>query len=274
MGSIRALIFVVFPFAAAIEHGRLEDASRPARRAALRRRAHHWRADPIVTVLRVRRIDPRAVSALERQLGSWRAALRDGAARVGWKLGLGDAERIGDEIAVGHLTSASLLTSGATFKVGESTTLSADAEIAMQLAFDLPADADRATVCAAIGAYAGALELVDLRNADAAPAEVIATNIFHRAVAFGQWHPQLPTDAPEVRLLINGQLRAVAPMPSHNEVAERVRAAARLLGAVNEQLRTGDRIITGSVIQVSFTSGDDVRASFGAFSDVHLTTEP
>ena len=41
--------------------------------------------------------------------------MREGAERVGWKLGVGERERIGGELAVGHLTSATRLDPGATY---------------------------------------------------------------------------------------------------------------------------------------------------------------
>jgi hypothetical protein len=42
-------------------------------------------------------IDPRLAAALASQLERWRATLAGGAARVGWKLGVGEGERIGQE---------------------------------------------------------------------------------------------------------------------------------------------------------------------------------
>ena len=55
--------------------------------------------------------DPRLASALRRQL----ARRPDAARRVGWKVGRGDRERIGGEIVVGHLTSATLLEPGGSY---------------------------------------------------------------------------------------------------------------------------------------------------------------
>jgi hypothetical protein len=82
------------------------------------------------------RIDPRLASALASQLESQRMALHAGAERVGWKLGIGSRERIGDDFVVGHLTSATRLRSGATYRAGDAVTLcaDADAEVALELA--------------------------------------------------------------------------------------------------------------------------------------------
>ena len=49
-------------------------------------------------------VDPRLVTALRAQL-----ARRSSASRVGSKVGAGTRESIGGEIAVGHLTSGTLL---------------------------------------------------------------------------------------------------------------------------------------------------------------------
>src|SRR3954463_10309325 len=101
-------------------------------------------------------IDPRLVSALSIQLDRRRQALSAGAARVGWKLGVGDAESIRGEIAVGHLITATLLAPGATFDGTGATTLSADAEVAVEIGHDLSSDVDMASARRAIAGYAAA----------------------------------------------------------------------------------------------------------------------
>jgi 2-keto-4-pentenoate hydratase len=216
-------------------------------------------------------VDPRARGALASQLVSWREALDAGSARVGWKLGIGDAERIGEEIAVGHLTSASLLTPGSAFVGDPMASLSADAEVALQIGRDLAPDVDQQGARAAIAGYGAALEIVDLRGADGGAEAVIAGNVFHRAVAFGAFESAMPEGA-HGRLVVNGQVRASAPAPA--EVADRVCAAARLLGAVGERLRAGDRLITGSVVQVAVQAGDHVVADLGPLGHVAATIAP
>jgi 2-keto-4-pentenoate hydratase len=209
-------------------------------------------------------VDARAVATLERQLGRRRAALDAGAEHVGWKLGVGDAERIGDEIAVGHLTTTTLHAPGATF-TADTAALHADAEVAFLLGRDLGPDADEADARRAIAAYAAALEIVDLGNAGDGADAVIATNIFHRAVAFGPPGSALPDTG---RLIVGGETRASGSVSP--DLAARLCAAARLLGAVGESLQAGDRVITGSVVQVLVAPGDDVVADFGAFGRVEL----
>src|SRR5829696_7976667 len=127
-------------------------------------------------------VDPRLASALAAQLRTWRATLAGGAQRVGWKLGVGDRERIGAGPVIGHLTTATLLAAGEAFRATGITALHADAEVALELARDVEADRDPAR--AAIGGYGAALELVDLGPVAGGPEGIVATNVFHRAVAF------------------------------------------------------------------------------------------
>jgi 2-keto-4-pentenoate hydratase len=189
-------------------------------------------------------IDPRVRAALEEQL-SRRPA---GARRVGWKVGAGERERIGDDIVVGHLTSATVLESGSTYTGG--TGLHADAEVAVEVG----------------RGYAAALELVDLRGSDD-PEEIVAANIFHRAVAFGPTRVDLPPGL-EAALIINGEVKRIRPAA---DVDRRVAAVARILDALGEELRPGDRVITGSIVQLPVEPGDDVVADLGELGKVELS---
>jgi hypothetical protein len=193
-------------------------------------------------------VDPRLVAALRRQLERRPA----GAARVGWKYGSGDSERIGGEIAVGHLTTDTLVTEGSMYRGGGGD-LHADAEVAVEVSDD-----------GGIRAYAPAVELVDLARRGT-PEEVVATNIFHCAVAFGRFVDTLPPGL-EGALGVNGEVREAGPAPT--DVRQRVAAVARALAAVGEVLRPGDRVITGLVAQVPVRSGDEVVADFGALGRV------
>jgi 2-keto-4-pentenoate hydratase len=196
-------------------------------------------------------VDPRLVAALEAQLRR-----REGD-RVGWKLGIGDRERIGDEIAVGHLTSATRLESGRAYAPAYGELLHADAEVAVEIGPD-----------GEIVGYGAALELVDLRSPPDTPEDVIAANVFHRAVAFAPTRPALPPEGVEGRLVVNAEI--VAAGPSASDLADKVRAAGRILVSVGERLEAGDLIITGSIVQVPVAPGDDVEADLGPLGRVRL----
>ena len=195
-------------------------------------------------------VDPRLVAAMRRQL----ASRPSGVARVGWKYGSGDGERIGGEIAVGSLTSATLLENGSTYGGGGGD-LHADAELAVELGED-----------GAIVGYAAALEIVDLAG-DQSPEEVVAANDYHRAVAFGPFVEALPPGL-EGALVVNGERRTAGRAP--NDVAERAAAVARVLEAVGERLQPGDRLITGLIVNTPVASADEVVAELGALGRVEL----
>jgi hypothetical protein len=198
----------------------------------------------------VSEVDARLVSALRRQLASRPA----GATRIGWKVGSGNGERIGGEIAVGHLTSATTLEDGSTYR-GGGDDLHADVELAVELGDD-----------GAIARYGAALEVVDLAGEES-PEEVVAANVYHRAVAFGPFRETSPPGL-EGSLDVNGKRRAAGAAPA--DVVERVAAVTRVLAAVGERLQPGDRVITGLIVNTPIAAGDEVVADLGALGRVTL----
>jgi 2-keto-4-pentenoate hydratase len=150
-------------------------------------------------------VDPRLVGALQEQLGRRDELLRGGARRVGWKLGVGRREQIGCQIALGYLTTATLLGHAdhaplAALSGGE---LHADAELCIQLGTDLEHDADPDAVRAAITHCWPALEVVDLAPRAGEPEAVVVENVFHVAVAIGDTSIPL-TSKQEVICYVNG----------------------------------------------------------------------
>ena len=182
---------------------------------------------------------------------------------------MGETERLGREVALGYLTDASVVSPGSTWTAGREVSLHADAELALEIACGVTADADDATLRDAVAGYGAALEIVDLDDAPNGPEAVVADNVFHRAVAFGRLQREMPAGSTEGRLVVNGEVRATAPVDV--DVAARVRAVARLLEAMGEQLCRGDRLITGSVVQVAIRPGDEVVADLGRLGDVAVS---
>ena len=214
-------------------------------------------------------MDVRLASALDTQLRDWRSALAGGAERVGWKLGMGDRERMGGGPVIGHLTSATRLPAGATYRASGSAVLHADAEVALELGHDVGPGADVATAAAAIARFGAALELVDLTQLEGEPDRVVETNVFHLGVAFGPLERSALTAPAKGRLIVNGEVRAEDS--ARADYAELVHVVAALLAAMGEQLRAGDRLITGSVVQVPVRVGDDVVADLGELGRVQLS---
>jgi 2-keto-4-pentenoate hydratase len=200
------------------------------------------------------------------QLRGRREAIAAGARHVGWKLGVGERERIGGSLAVGYLTSATCVEAGTEWRAGLVSDLRFDVELAVELGDDVPRGASEVSVAG----YATALELVDLAPVLEDAVSVLATNVFHRAVAFGAFGA-LRAEAEGVAR-VDGETRARAPV--EDVVTERLLAAARVLEAVGERLRAGDLVITGSVVQVAFAAPAALEAEITGLAPVRLGVEP
>jgi 2-keto-4-pentenoate hydratase len=101
---------------------------------------------------------------------------------------------------------------------------------------------------------------VDLQAAGDAPT-IVAENVFHRAVCFGPMFPHLPLRVTG-RLLVDGRERAQAT--AAGDLKALVRRVRELLAAVGQDLSAGDRLITGSIVQVPVRPGEHVLADLGA----------
>jgi 2-keto-4-pentenoate hydratase len=195
-----------------------------------------------------------------------------GAERVGWKLGVGSSEQIGGQWAIGNPTSATQLESGAEYHGEDDVALHADAEVALEVGRRVAPDADREDALAAVAGYGTALELVDLEGASHNPEKIVADNVFHRAFALSPLDHALPSDGVRGKLLVNGAVRASGP--AEQDLGELVRWVAIALEAVGERLLAGDRLITGSVVQVPVATRDVVVADLGALGCVRLAVAP
>lgn len=195
-------------------------------------------------------VDARLVAAMRKQL----SRRPPDATRVGWKFGSGEEEQLGGDHVVGHLTSATLLSDGDTYR-GGGTKLQADVEIAVEVGQDLkPAR------------YGVALEICDTAL-DGSIEDIVVDNDYHRAVTFGPLKDELRPDLEGV-LLVNGELRAAGL--AADDITQRVAAVDRVLRAVGEELRPGDRVITGLIVNTPLVSGDEVVANLGCLGRVAL----
>jgi 2-keto-4-pentenoate hydratase len=136
--------------------------------------------------------------------------------------------------------------------------LHADTEVAVELGSDVDPMCDASPAAAAIDRLGVGLELVDLARPPSDLEGIVAANVLHRTVAFGPAvAPEGPLDA-EARSVVNGHVRAGGR--ARSDYGETVQTVARLLGAVGERLRRGDRILAGSFTQVPVRPGDQVLA--------------
>ena len=193
-----------------------------------------------------------------------REILARGAEPVGWKIGFNVAkiqERLGiDGPLAGFLTTNGLMEDGDTWSLGDDGPVIVESEVAVELGAD----------GRSIAALLPALELADEPDLDLDVEQILAGNIFHRAVAFG---PRVETREPgAARILVNGEEQHTVPADETGARLEAmVEAAAARLDVADEELRPGDRIITGIIAPPHFAAaGDVVRLELAELGGVEL----
>ena len=193
-----------------------------------------------------------------------REILAQGAQPVGWKIGFNvpkTQERLGiDGPLTGFLTTDGLLEDGDTWSLDDGGPVIVESEVALEVGPD----------GSSIAALFPALELADEPDFDLEIEQILAGNIFHRAVAFGS---RVETREPgAARILVNGEERHTVPADETGERLEAmVKAAAARLAAADEELRPGDRIITGIIAPPHGAApGDTVRLELEALGGVEL----
>jgi 2-keto-4-pentenoate hydratase len=202
--------------------------------------------------------DPRVRRGMERQLALRRKALEDGARPLGWKLGLGTPaamEKLGTSAPlVGFLTDRSVVDGECS--IGGWGKPTAEPEVAIHLAADVPGGAGAEEAAAAIGRLGAAVEIVDIGDASDVE-EVLAGDIFHRHVVLG---PTGEVQRAEVRLG-SADVEAVEdPYALTGDPATVVAHVAGHLAAFGETLRAGEVIIAGSIVAaIAVAPGDTLR---------------
>jgi 2-keto-4-pentenoate hydratase len=191
----------------------------------------------------------------EAMLTRRREILVQGAQPIGWKVGFNVPElqrKLGiDAPLAGFLTTDSLIEGE-----WDEYPVVVESEVAVEIGDD-----GRSIV-----ALLPALELADPPDLNLEIEQILAGNIFHRAVVFG---PRVETtEAGAGRILVNRE-------EQHSVKAEglerMVEAVAARLEAAGEELRSGDRIITGVLAPPhEAQAGDTVRLELEAVGGVEL----
>ena len=191
----------------------------------------------------------------EAMLTRRREILAQGAEPLGWKVGFNVPEiqrKLGiDGPLAGFLTTDSLIEGE-----WDEYPVVVECEVAVEIGDD----------GRSIAALLPALEIVDPPELDLEIEQILAGNIFHRAVAFG---PRVETTEPGPgRILVNGEEKhSVKP----DGLEQMVAAVAARLEAAGEGLRPGDRIITGVLAPPHEASeGDTVRLELEAVGSVEV----
>jgi 2-keto-4-pentenoate hydratase len=180
--------------------------------------------------------------AYQQQLTHWRASLSSGAHRIGWKIGFNPPavqEKLGlSEPVVGHLTSATLLGADGSHSLAGAQNALAEPEIAIEIGPHR-----------SIAGLAAAIEIVDIPALPEGPdevGEVVAANVFHRAVAIGSSKQVDSVEGIDANLSVNGRVARTAEASSV-DCAGMVDLVARVLEQAGERLEAGDRIIAGAL---------------------------
>jgi 2-keto-4-pentenoate hydratase len=188
-----------------------------------------------------------------------REILAQGAEPIGWKIGFNVPEiqeKLGiDRPLAGFLTSDSLVQ-----ERWDDYPIVVESEVAVELGTDGHS----------IAALLPALELADPPDLDLGLEQILAGNIFHRAVVFG---PRVETQEPGAgRILVNGEEQhALSAEQTAANLEAMVEVVARRLADADEELRPGDRIITGVLAPPhSASPGDTVRLELESLGSVEL----
>jgi 2-keto-4-pentenoate hydratase len=184
-------------------------------------------------------MDERVERGMRRQLAS---APLD---RIGWKLAL-NAPAIMDglgleEPALGWLARGRV--AGAEHSLSGSSAPAVEPELLLE--------ASGAGTVARLGV---ALEVVDLDRPLDDVEEVIAGNVFHRAVAFGELGP--PADPGEAVFSLNGEERA--RIAEFEPPADTLAFANRFLHELGRELAPGELVIAGALAPAAPVTAGDV----------------
>ena len=202
-------------------------------------------------------------------------ALQRGERHVGWKLAFGapaSLARFGlSGPVIGFLTDATVHPSGSTVSCSGWAGPVAEPELAAY--FDRDVD-DPGQASDSIGGIGPAIELANVDPPPADIGEVIAGNIYHRAVLFGDPDDRIAGfDVRGLRGTVEHDGETVGELDDLEGLTGRIEFivahAAGLLHAAGETFRRGDVVILGSVTPpLGIRPGQEIRFTLGAMKPV------
>lgn len=203
------------------------------------------------------RYDSRILRGMETLLKARQIRLDSGEKPIGWKVGFGAPASLKslelDAPLVGFLTDKVLLRSDSTLSLAGWTRPAAEPEVAVYLKDDLPGMTDRKTAQSAIAALGPAIEIADVNFPPKDVEAILDGNIYNRHVILGKSDPSrvgCKLDGLVGRVYRNGQETATVSdlQALTGNFIDIVQHLANLLSFIGERLRTGDVIITGSIV--------------------------
>lgn len=219
---------------------------------------------------------------LERQLEDRRRMLAEGRRPLGWKAGFGAPSALEkfdlDGPLLGFMTDATVLHDNASVDIGTWKRPVAEPELAVWIGEDLEADGDETKSRAAIAALSPAIELADVDPPPEVVEEILAANIFHRGVIFGDRSPDRRggiLDGLEARIQMDGEkVEAPADLEEMTGHIPRILAhMATSLADHGERIRAGEVVICGSVTPpLALSPGSTVEFELAPFSPITVHT--
>lgn len=208
---------------------------------------------------------PDLIEGTRRMLALRTERIRAGDGPIGWKLGFGAPaamERFGLAAPlVGFLTNSSIRPSGGLLSCAGWKGAVAEPELAVLIGSDVGPGDDAAR---AIAAVSPAIELADVDPPPEQISEILAGNIFHRAVVLADSsisRPGSDLEGLEARVSKNGTevARTTDLIGLTGDMVGVIRHTADFLSGFGEGLRAGDLVITGSIVPpLAIEPGDEV----------------
>jgi 2-keto-4-pentenoate hydratase len=224
--------------------------------------------------------DARVARGMRAQLALRRERLAAGDRPLGWKVGFGSPaamERLETRAPlVGFLTRRALVRSGGTVSVGGWTSPVAEPELALYLPRGLTGTPSRAAASAAVGAIGPAIELADVDRVTDDPEEILARNIYQRAVVLGPtapWTGSVPAGL-RARVARGGaEVAATDDVEAlTGDVVAIVVLVADVLTRCREHLAAGDVVIAGSIVPpLAVVAGDELVFALEGLGDVAVS---
>jgi len=207
-----------------------------------------------------------------------RSELDRGAAHLGWKVGFGAPAALArfglDRPLVGALTAGRGLASGAEASVSGWTRGVIEAELAAYLARDIGGAATAEEALDAVAGWSLAIELADVDQPPDDVEEVLAGNIYHRHVVLGG---RAPADVDPAAAFVTVRRDGVEvasvddPRELVGDLGWVLATTASTLAAAGDRLRSGDVVITGSVMPpMPIAAGETWEVTADGFGPVEV----
>jgi 2-keto-4-pentenoate hydratase len=210
-------------------------------------------------------MDERIEKGMHIQLQGWRSALSAGVDRVGWKVGLNappvmEALEI-DRPVIGWLASGTALPPGGEYSLTGGVKVGAEPELAITVGEG-----------GSVAGLAAAIEVVDIDRGFTDIVPILAGNIFHRGVTFGDVVEPQALHGIEARIERDGAPEAQLDLA---EAVGDPEAVIALVGGrleeMGEELRPGDRIIAGALTPILWAERDtSVALDLGPIGGISL----